>query len=144
SWTLTYGNAGAAPLLNTLVQDTLPPGFVYVSSSSSPALGNPLVIPGSPAIVRWNAGAVAANSPAAGTLTISALAGPVTSGTGNPLTQVFTNIASAGGEDASGAHYAAAASASISVQQLPMALGKTADKSVLNLLPGTISYTIRP
>src|SRR5262249_27099600 len=33
SWTLTYGNAGGGALTGGVVQDTLPPGFVYVSSS---------------------------------------------------------------------------------------------------------------
>src|SRR5262249_39077409 len=33
TWTLTYGNTGGSNLLSSTVQDTLPAGFTYLSSS---------------------------------------------------------------------------------------------------------------
>ncbi len=85
TWTISYGNTGAAALLNSVVEDTLPPGFTYVSSSSSPSLGAPTVIPGSQVKVRWNKGTINANTPNSGTVTITARAGAVTNGSGDPL-----------------------------------------------------------
>src|SRR4051812_11254575 len=96
SWTLAYGNTGAAALNGGLVQDTLPAGFVYVSSSSTPSIA-PTVIPGSQTILRWNVGAIPANTPSAGTITVTARAGAAT-----PPQQTFTNNALLRGTDAGG------------------------------------------
>src|SRR5262249_18018385 len=35
TWTLSYGNGGSAASLNSLIQDNLPVGFSYVSSTST-------------------------------------------------------------------------------------------------------------
>src|SRR5207253_2757280 len=50
SWTLNYSNLGAQALLTPVVEDTLPPGFIFVSATPSPSL----VIPGPPTTLRWN------------------------------------------------------------------------------------------
>src|SRR4029079_2968406 len=145
SWTLTYGNTGTASLLNTVLQDTLPVGFAYISSSSSPSLGAPTVIPAaSGTIVRWNSGTIAANTPSAGTVTIVARAPAVTNGTGVPLQQTFTNAATFAGKDAGGTSYSTAASADVTIQALDVTLGKTVDKTFLSTLPGTVTYTLTP
>ena len=64
-----------------------------------PSLPAPTVIP-SPdgTIVRWNVGTIAAGTPNAGTVTITAKAGAVTDGTGTPPQQTFTNDADARGQ----------------------------------------------
>ncbi len=141
TWTLTYGNGGSASLLNTVVQDTLPLGYTYSSSSSSASI-TPTVMPGSPAIVRWTVGTLAGG--ASGTLTLTAIAGPITSGTGNPLTQTFTNNATIAGTDAGGNSYNVAASAQVTEQQTDLSLGKSVDQSQLTSLPGTLTYTLQP
>ena len=140
TWTLNYSNTGSAALSNTVLQDTLPAGFTYQSSSSSPSI-TPTVIVGPPGIIKWNIGTLAAN--ATGSVTITALAGPVTSGTGNPLTQTFTNNATLTG-DSSGTNYSQSASAQVSVQKGELSIGKTVDKSQLTSFPGSLTYTINP
>ena len=145
TWTLSYGNAGSAALLGTTLQDVLPPGFAYVSSSSTPNLGTPTVIPaGSGTIVRWSVGTLAANTPNAGTVTITARAGPVTDGSGDPPQQTLTNSATLAGKDAGGNPFTATASADVVVEALPITLDKTVDKAFLSPLPGTVTYTLKP
>jgi uncharacterized repeat protein (TIGR01451 family) len=144
TWTLTYGDTGGAALQSGIVQDTLPPGFVYVSSSASPSLGVPKVIPGAQTIVRWNAGTVAANTASAGTITITARAGAITAGTGSPPLQTFTNNATLTGSDASANTYSAAASATVDDQALDISLGKTVNNAFLSALPGSATYTMTP
>jgi len=143
TWTLTYGNNGGSALQSSTVQDTLPAGFTYVSSSSSPSLAAPTVIPGTQTVVHWNTGTVAANTPAAGTITITARAGQLTNGTGTPPTQTFTNNATLTGTGA-GASFSANASATVDVQALPISLGKTVDNTFLSSLPGSALYTMTP
>jgi uncharacterized repeat protein (TIGR01451 family) len=143
TWTLHYGNNGSGALGGSTLEDTLPAGFAYVSSSSSPALGAPIVIPGAQTSVRWNTGAIAANTPAAGTITITARAGQITSGTGDPLTQTFTNNATLAGTGVF-AEFSADATATVDVQALPLSLGKTVDQSFLASLPGSATYTMTP
>ncbi len=144
SWTLAYGNTGAATLNGGLVQDTLPAGFAYVSSSSSPSI-TPTVIPGSQTILRWNVGAIPANTPSAGTITVTARAGNVTGGTGTPPQQTFTNNALLRGTDAGGTQYTQLATADVIVQAPSLTLGKTVDKSVTTLPDATgVTYTLTP
>ena len=145
TWTLTYGNTGAEQLLNTVLQDTLPPGFTYVTSSSTPSLGAATVIPApSGTIVRWNVGTITANTPTAGTVTLTARAGAVTSGTGDPLQQTFTNRGTLKGKDVGGNEYSADASATVVVQALDLTLGKSVNKTFLTTLPDTVTYTLTP
>jgi uncharacterized repeat protein (TIGR01451 family) len=144
TWTLTYGNPGNADLLGVRLEDTLPTGFVYVSSSSSPSIGSPQVIPGTSTILRWNLGTIPANTAATRTVTITARAGSVTNGTGDPLQQTFTNNARLTGTDSGGASYRADASATVVVRKLAVSLGKTVDIDYLDVLPGTLTYTLRP
>ena len=118
TWTLSYGNPGAAQLQSAVLQDTLPPGFSYVSSSSSPSLGAPTVIPGSQTLLRWSVGNVNASTPAAGTVTITARAGAITNGTGTPPQQTFTSNATLTGRDPGGTSYSVNASADVTVQAL--------------------------
>ena len=144
TWTLSYGNSGAAALLGTTLEDKLPPGFSFISSSSSPSLGAPTVIPAaSGTIVRFNVGTIPATTPSAGTVTINARAGPVTAGSGDPPQQTFTNNATLKGQDAAGNPFSVAASADVVVQALDITLGKSVDKSFLNP-PGNITYTLTP
>jgi uncharacterized repeat protein (TIGR01451 family)/uncharacterized repeat protein (TIGR02543 family) len=143
TWTLSYGNNGGSALNGSTVQDTLPAGFTYVSSSSSPSLGAPTVIPSSQTSVRWSTGTLAASTPAAGTITITARAGQLTNGTGDPLTQTFTNNATLAGTS-SGTTFSANASATVDVEALPISLGKTVDHSFLSSLPGSALYTMTP
>ena len=143
TWTLHYGNNGGSTLQGSTVQDTLPAGFTYVSSSSSPSLSAPTVIPGTQTTVRWSTGSIAANTPTAGTITVTARAGQITNGTGDPLTQTFTNNAKLTGTS-SGTSYSATASATVDVQALPISLGKTVDHTFLSSLPGSAFYTMTP
>ena len=63
TWRLTYGNTGAGPLQIAVLEDTLPGGYTYVSSASSPSLPAPTVIPAaSGTILRWNVGSIAAQT----------------------------------------------------------------------------------
>ena len=143
TWTIEYGNTGAAALTDSQVEDTLPPGFTYVSSSSSPSLGAPTVIPGSQVKVRWNSGTISANTPNAGTVTITARAGAVTNGSGTPLQQTFTNTAKLSGTGAGGFNFEDEDTATVVVEQGALSLGKTADKNFLNP-PGSVTYTLIP
>jgi uncharacterized repeat protein (TIGR01451 family)/uncharacterized repeat protein (TIGR02543 family) len=143
TWTLHYGNNGGGALTGSTVQDTLPAGFTYVSSSSTPSLGAPTVIPGTQTTLRWSTGTLAVNTPAAGTITVVARAGQVTNGTGTPPTQTFTNNATLTGTGA-GAQFSTSASATVDVQALPISLGKTVDHTFLSSLPGSALYTMTP
>lgn len=143
TWTLTYGNTGAATLLSPKLEDTLPAGFTYVSSSSSPSVGSPTVIPGSPVKVRWSLSNISANNPSAGTVTITARAGAVTNGVGDPAIQTFTNVARLTGTDSSAKIYAADASAQVDLVQGTLKLDKSVDKAFVQT-PGEVTYTLRP
>ncbi len=138
SWTLAYGNTGSAALQNAVLEDVLPPGFVF--ASASPAATT--VIPAGSPIVRWNLGTLAPG--ASGSVTLTARAGAVTAGTGDPATQFFTNQAELRGQDAGGTSYTADASADVSVQALPLSIDKTVDQSFVASLPGTVTYTLTP
>jgi uncharacterized repeat protein (TIGR01451 family) len=145
TWTLSYGNNGSSALLAATLQDTLPPGFSYVSSASSPSLPAPTVIPApSGTIVRWSLGTLAAGTPAAGTVTITARAGAVTAGTGTPPQQTFTNGALLTGTDGGGTTFSASASANVVVQALDITLGKAVNSTFLSTLPGAVTYTLTP
>ena len=146
TWTLGYGNPGGAALLDAVLQDTLPEGFTYVSSTSSPGLPAPTVIPSpSGTIVRWNVGTIAPGTPNAGIVTITAKAGAITNGTGTPPRQTFTNNATLVGRDAGGTAYAAEpASASVIVQDLDLTLGKSVDKTLIGSPPSSVTYTLTP
>lgn len=137
-WTLSYGNPGAASLLNTVLEDKLPLGFTLVSASPAATT----VIPGNPTIVRWNLGTLAPG--ASGSVTLVARAGAVTAGMGDPLTQVFTNDAKLRGQDAGGTTFTASASAEVSVQELDLNIGKMVDKAFVTTLPETVTYTLTP
>jgi len=136
-WTLIYQNTGSAEMVNTILEDVLPPGFRYVSGSPSP-----MVIPGEPTIVRWTIGTLAPGQ--SGSVTVTALAGPITAGSGDPPAQTFTNIATLTGQDAGGTSYSASAEATVELQGLAIALTKTVDKALLTNLPDTLTYTLRP
>lgn len=138
TWTLAYQNLGTQTLLNAVVQDTLPPGFTF--SSAIPTAS--LVIPGSPTIVRWSLGSLAAG--ASGTITVNMLAGPVTAGVGDPPQQTFTNNVTLTGNDAANNSYSASASADVVVEKPPLSLGKSVDKATVTSLPATLTYTLDP
>jgi len=137
TWTLNYSNVGTQSLLSPVVTDTLPAGFVYVSASPAPSL----VIPGSPTILKWNLATLASN--ASGSITLNALAGPITSGTGNPVQQVFTNTVTLTGNDASNNSYSGSATATVTVQKPPIDLQKSVNQSFV-ALPGNVTYTLTP
>ncbi len=138
TWTLSYSNPGAAALQNARLEDTLPPGFTF--SSATPAATT--VIPGNPAIVRWNLGTLAPG--ASGSITLTARAGAVTAGVGDPPTQVFTNTATLSGTDAGGTPFSNDASAAVSVQRLPLHIDKAVDQAFVTTLPSTVTYTLTP
>src|SRR5262249_48847917 len=145
TWTLSYGNTGSVDLLNSVLQDTLPPGFSYVSTSSSPSLGAPSVIPAAGGtIVRWNAGTIPANTTGGRTVTITARARPPTGGSGTPPQQTFTNHATLTGRDAGGTTFSTSARADVIVQALAITLDKSVDHTFLSSLPGEVTYTLTP
>ena len=129
-------------MVDSVLEDVLPPGFLYTSSTSSPALASPLIIPGNPARIRWTIGTLAINQ--TGSVTIKALAGPITDGAGDPPTQLFTNTATLTGKDAVGASYSNTATATVTLKGLPTGLAKSVDKPTLEDLPGTLTYPLRP
>ncbi len=114
------------------------PPASLTSSSSSPSLGAPTVIPGPQVKVRWNAGTIAANAPNAGTVTITARAGAVTNGSGDPLQQTFTNTAKLSGTGPGGLPFSAQGTATVVVEQGALSLGKTADKTSVQT-PGNVT-----
>ena len=138
TWTLAYNNTGTEALQNTVLEDTLPQGFTFSSATPSATT----VIPGNPAIIRWSLGTLAGG--ASGSITITALAGAVTNGVGDPPTQVFTNDATLSGQDAGGSLFTAGASADVSVQKLPIGVAKTVDQAFVTTLPDTVTYTLTP
>ena len=146
TWTLTYGNTGAGALQNAVLEDTLPGGYTYVSSASSPSLPAPTVIPAaSGTIVRWNVGSIAAQTSPAGSVTITARTGAITEGTGTPPHQTFANEATLVGRDTTGTEISAApASASVLEQAGDLTLGKSVDKTFIGTLPNTLTYTLSP
>src|SRR5262249_12351186 len=114
TWTMSYGNTGTVALSSSVIQDTLPPGFSYVSSSSSPSLGAPSAIRAAGGTsVRWNAGTIPASTASQGTVTIPARAGPPTGGSGTPPQQTFTNRATLTGRDPGGTTFSTSASADV-------------------------------
>jgi hypothetical protein len=96
-------------------------------------------------IVRWNVGAIAAETSPAGSVTITARTGAITEGTGTPPHQTFTNRATLVGRDAAGTEFSAApASASVLEQARDITLGKSVDKAFIGTLPNTLTYTLSP
>ena len=68
TYTLTYGNTGSADATGVVLRDTIPTGATFVS-----ATGNPTSAPavGSAGEVVWDLGTVPANTPNAGTVTLT-------------------------------------------------------------------------
>ena len=118
-------------------QDTLPPGFAYVSSSSSPSLGAPTVIPGRRRSCAGTSGRSPATRRPPGTITVTARAGAVTSGTGDPPHQTFTNNATLTRHGRRRDAYTATASADVDRPGAATQLGKTVDKTFRRRLPGS-------
>ena len=77
-------------------------------------------------IVRWSLGTLAAG--ASGSVTITARAGAITSGT----EQIFTNTATLSGKDSGGTPYDVDASADVTVQALDTLNADTAGAVALN------------
>jgi uncharacterized repeat protein (TIGR01451 family) len=99
SWTLTYANTGTAVLSNALVIDTLPAGFQYVSASSNPAVGAPLVTPlpnGTTSLI-WSMGTLLTSTVVTRTIVITATSPGISQGT-----QPFTNTAALSGNAVGG------------------------------------------
>ena len=95
--------------------------------------------------MRWNVGTIAAGTPNAGTVTITARAGAVTGGTGTPPQQTFTNNATLVGTDAGGTPFATTRERHrASSRRSPLTLGKSVDKTFIGSLPSTVTYTLTP
>jgi uncharacterized repeat protein (TIGR01451 family) len=132
TWTLTYRNTGAAALQNGVVEDILPAGFAF--KSSTPVASSVLPLAGGTTRVRWNVGPVAANSgPLA--ITISAYA-PATVGN-------YINSTTFTGQDAGGASYSASDTAQVNLITAPYTLGKNVDNATAKA-GDTLTYTINP
>ena len=97
-----------------------------------------VVIPGPPTILRWNLPTLQAppGIPNSGSITVNAIPGAVTNGSGDPLQQTFTNTATLSGTDGSNNPFSDTATADVIVQKPPLDVQKSVDKSFLSLPAG--------
>jgi uncharacterized repeat protein (TIGR01451 family) len=136
TWTIAYRNSGSSPLLEGVVEDILPVGFVYAGATPSPSSVLPL--PGGTTRIRWYVGTLPAGSTPA-TISLSAYA----SGTVGS----HTNSVALYGKDAYGVSYDATDTADVGVVAPPVTLAKTVspDGAVDVTTPGQVlTYTLRP
>jgi len=89
TYTITYRNDGLVPATDVLVTDTLPAGFDYVRSSSSPSHEPPNYVAGPPVQWVWNIGNVAPG--ATGVITLVARTNPAFAWPSTPIS--CTNVA---------------------------------------------------
>ena len=139
TWSLNYSNTGLADLYDAVVEDILPVGFAY--KSSTPALSYPPVLqPDGTTRLRWNVGTLTAGA-AAQTITLEAFTPHV-----NDLA-AFTNLVSLDGVDSEGAQYHAEDTADIDLTVPPVNLEKIVSPTgmVDASDPGQVlTYTLRP
>ena len=138
TWTLTYSNTGDATLSSAVVEDVLPPGFVF--SSSTPAASQ--IIPASPStIVRWDVGDLAGPS-GPFTITVTALAPSVIE---SPTR--FTNNATLTGTFTTGGTTLTLsddASAVIDVETTALQLDKSVSPTGAVQANAILTYTLSP
>lgn len=139
TWSLNYSNTGLADLYNAVVEDILPVGFAY--KSSTPALSYPpVLLPDGTTRLRWNVGTLTAGA-AAQTITLEAFTPHVN----DPAS--FTNLVSLDGVDSEGAQYHAEDTADIDLTVPPVNLEKIVSPTGLVDAsdPGQVlTYTLRP
>lgn len=138
TWELSYKNAGASELLNTYIEDILPLGFSFKSSTPNPS-SNVLLADGRTRL-RWNVGTLAANSTSA-KITLNAYVSKVISPPN------YVNTATILGNDRSGYSYSKSDTAEVTIIAPPINLAKSVSPSTsINVTdPGQIlTYTIRP
>ena len=138
TWTLTYSNTGTETLSNAVVEDVLPPGFVFSSATPAPSQ----VIPASPStIVRWNVGNLAGPS-GPFTITLNALAPSVMV---SPTT--FTNNATLTGTFTSGGTTLTLsddASADVDVETPALQLNKSVSPTGAVQANAILTYSLSP
>ena len=138
TWTLTYSNTGTATLSNAVVEDVLPPGFVFSSATPAPSQ----VIPASPStIVRWNVGNLAGPS-GPFTITVNALAPSVMV---SPTT--FTNNATLTGTFTSGGTTLTLsddASANVDVETPALQINKSVSPTGAVQANAILTYSLSP
>ncbi|MBW6467738.1 MAG: DUF11 domain-containing protein [Coriobacteriia bacterium] len=135
-WTLSFRNTGDADLLDGVVEDLLPLGYAYKSSSLAPS--SVLQQPDGTTRIRWNVGTVVAKA-GARTITMSAFA-PSDPGQ-------YTNTVTLTGPDWAGFLYQASAASDVEVIPPPIQLRKSVspEGDVEVTTPGQVlTYTLRP
>lgn len=138
TWTITYGNPGAEPLYNTMVEDILPACIGYRSSAPSESVP-PVVLPDGKTRVRWYTGTLAPGE--SRTITITAFTPRVDGSC------VFTNTVALTGVDANGYNYRAEDTADVTVIEPPIDVNKTVSPLGavdVTALGEVLTYTLRP
>lgn len=105
TWSIILGNYGTLPLNNVVVKDTLPLELTFVSAVPAPSsiVGN---------VITWNMPSIPPLTPAAYTITLTALAPPAT-------THIFINQVTMTGTDTSPASYSITDTAEVSIINRP-------------------------
>ncbi len=139
TWNLNYRNSGSAVLYNAVVEDILPAGFGF--KSSTPALSYPpVLLPDGTTRLRWNVGTLTGGA-AAQSISLTVYSPHVN----DPAS--FTNHVSLVGYDADGIAYHDNDQAEVTLTIPPVDLAKSvAPSGAVDVTdPGQVlTYTLRP